>query len=99
MKEHESRLLLENETYFKFQDGKFMEFTYNYNINFVPTIFVDSNNFVHNIEGENYTDKNNIISGFYYIHGIEFTKEDWLEKRNEILLEQHRKEILEEIFV
>ena len=57
-------------------------------------IYVDSNNFLHNLDG---------VAWFwgggkrYYIHGRQYSKEEWLIKREELLLEIHREEMLNQI--
>ena len=52
-------------------------------------IYVDSNNYLHNLYGEAWF--------YYYIHGEKIELKDWLQKREFLLLEQHRLDILEEM--
>ena len=88
MKKHETRLLKEGEEYFYYLFDKLYRFT----IDEFYRVYVDSNNFVHNLNGTSYTNSN-----FYFIHGKEYRKKEWLIEREKLLLEQNRLDILEEL--
>ena len=61
---------------------------------FGEIVYVDSNNFQHNLNG--YAWK--IFTERYYIHGVTYyNKRDWLNKKEEILLQIHREEMLNDI--
>ena len=84
MKEHESRKLKDGEIYFKYQSGELREFAHReYRPPSMCIIFVDSNNFVHRLDGFNYT---NIYEteGYYFIHGSEYSKREWEIERNRL---------------
>ena len=92
MRKHDSRLIKKGEEYYYINPFK--------PENIVTRIFVDggfyyvdSNNFLHNLNG--FARIGDFIS--YFIHGKSYKKEDWLIKREECLLEQHRLDILEEL--
>ena len=87
MKEHESRMLKVGESY-KFINGAG-------NIkenesNRYRVLFVDSNNFLHSLDG--------LCNGIQYrIHGKFYNYKEWLFKREELLLQIHREEILNQL--
>ena len=82
-----SRLLERDERFYYYDFyGKIKTNTNYYrNLGFVDRIYVDSNNFLHNLEG---------LSSFesYYIHGKRYTKKEYDIERNRILM-------LEELWV
>ena len=57
-------------------------------------IYVDSKNLLHCLNGPAWIDK---YCKYYFIHGKLYSKKQWLIKREELLLEQHRLDILEEL--
>ena len=94
MKKHDSRLLEIHETYYEYMiNGDVFDNVKYDNSKF--TQYIDSNNFLHNLNG--YAWIGTFNNGLYYIHGRGLTKKDWLEEREELLLDEHRKEILNEI--
>ena len=87
MKKHESKLGGIGER-MKWADGYIRVIEDN------ERVYVDSNNFIHNLYNpatRRYGDD------FYYIHGTHLSKNEWLEEREKYLLEIHREEILNQI--
>ena len=82
MKEHESKELSYSEKYYWIRDsgGEIMEGTPRYHY-FKPLIYVDSNNYLHNLDGYAYNKCE------YFIHGKQYkTKEGFDIERNRILI-------------
>ena len=97
MKKHDSKLIYEDDL--KDSDLKFYHYDpfnglHEGKCGFI--IYVDSNNFLHNLNGFAWVGIRGQVKE-YYIHGKKYVYKDWLIKREELLLEQHRLEILNEI--
>lgn len=58
-------------------------------------VYADSNNFLHNLNGSSF--QTPTYNSSYYIHGKCLRKEDWLKERENLLLEDHREQILSEL--
>ena len=92
MKKHDSRLLEDKEIFYEvLKSGEIYNSIKGRN-DFI--YYVDSNNFLHNLNGYAWEDS---LYSYYFIHGKQYSKKQWLIKREELLLEQHRKEILNQI--
>ena len=93
MKKHESREIKIGEVYRWFSGEKKISRRYS---GYEGKIYVDYNGFLHNLNGPV-----GYVSEFdypYIIHGkIYYSKKDFLEERERLLLEEHREEILNEI--
>ena len=55
--------------------------------------YVDSNNFLHNLYGR----ACNFFDNEYWIDGKQYSKKEWFIKKEEILLQIHREEILNQL--
>ena len=79
MKEHESRVLKDGEWYFFYEVKRGIK---NRGVLIIGDVFIDSNNFLHNLNGEAW---NSVNISHYYIHGRYFKyKRDWEIEANRI---------------
>ena len=97
MRKHESRFLANGCMYSVIVDwvdvetGLYKKQTY-MNNGSDNSIYVDSNNYLHNLHGRAMT-----IDDVHYIHGRYYNKKEWLIEREVLLLEDNREEILNQI--
>ena len=96
MKEYESVKLKENKRFLYFsngidKNGDIIGFTggINYDV-----AYVDYKNRLHNLSDFAWSLSGNIE---YWIHGKKYNYKDWLNKKEEILLQIHREEMLNDI--
>ena len=86
MKEHDCRILNEDEEYYSFYGNGIIYHGTMYGRGLHLVVYVDSNNFLHNLNGFAWDNKKFTKFSSYSIHGKEYSKEQWDIERNRLLI-------------